>query len=74
MVSGGKPPTHLSSDCPLRHSAHTHNVDATKNIDRVDKVGLGSQQDKQALGGSEGVGEAYIERQRHSTCGLKVGM
>ena len=37
----GRTPTHLSSDCLWRHSAHTHNVSVTKNIDRKDKIGLG---------------------------------
>ena len=60
----GQTPTHSSSDCLLRHSAHTHNVSATKNIDRVDLVGLGYQQDKQALGEMEKCEESLCSEAR----------
>ena len=51
--------THPQCQC---NSAHTHNKNATKNINHMDLVGLGCQQDKQALADGECVGGACIVR------------
>ena len=55
-IVAGVYPTHLSSDCPQRHSAHTHNVSVTKNVDRTDLNWVGFWLHKSQAEGRESMG------------------